>query len=247
MLALSFVGATAYELRAATTAQFHTSVAASRRAGVPPPRAAILDSPEDLATPEFEVVLADPETAREMQCHMLETVDDGAQLYASMTPVDTPVAITALRENMMVEVDDPALLEALLPSAAAVCAEMGLTLMDTPVTLTVAGELPDPDDGDGGDGAAADGSGGDGGAYAALDLPEADDAEDDEDGAEVLLGFRHDDAQYYVVRLLDPVFVVGKQVATSRFEIPSEREVERVAPALEEVMAQAATELLGDE
>ena len=50
-----------------------------------------------------------------------------------------------------------------------------------------------------------------------------------------------------VVRLLDPVFVVGKQVATSRFEIPSEREVERVAPALEEVMAQAATELLGDE
>ena len=234
MLALSFVGATAYELRAATTAQFRTSVAASRRAGVPPPRAAILDSPEDLATPEFEVVLADPETAREMQCHMLETVDDGAQLYASMTPVDTPVAITALRENMMVEVDDPALLEALLPSAAAVCAEMGLTLMDTPVTLTVAGELPDPDDGDGG-------------AYAALDLPEADDAEDDEDGAEVLLGFRHDDAQYYVVRLLDPVFVVGKQVATSRFEIPSEREVERVAPALEEVMAQAATELLGDE
>ena len=95
MLALSFVGATAYELRAATTAQFRTSVAASRRAGVPPPRAAILDSPEDLATPEFEVVLADPETAREMQCHMLETVDDGAQLYASMTPVDTPVAITA--------------------------------------------------------------------------------------------------------------------------------------------------------
>ena len=63
----------------------------------------------------------------------------------------------------------------------------------------------------------------------------------------MLLGFRHDDAQYYVVRLLDPVFVVGKQVATSRFEIPSEREVERVAPALEEVMAQAATELLGDE
>ena len=53
----------------------------------------------------------------------------------------------------------------------------------------------------------------------------------------MLLGFRHDDAQYYVVRLLDPVFVVGKQVATSRFEIPSEREVERVAPALEEVMA----------
>ena len=99
----------------------------------------------------------------------------------------------------------------------------------------------------GGVGGGADGSGGDGGAYAALDLPEADDAEDDEDGAEVLLGFRHDDAQYYVVRLLDPVFVVGKQVATSRFEIPSEREVERVAPALEEVMAQAATELLGDE
>ena len=102
MLALSFVGATAYELRA-TAPQFRTTtVAASRRAGVSPPRAAILDSPEDLATPEFEVVLADPETAREMQCHMLETVDDGPQLYASMTPVDTPVAITALQENMMV-------------------------------------------------------------------------------------------------------------------------------------------------
>ena len=118
--------------------------------------------------------------------------------------------------------------------------------MDTPVTLTVAGELPDPDDGDGGDGAAADGSGGDGGAYAASTCPgrRRRGRRGRRRGAARL---RHDDAQYYVVWLFDPVFVVGKQVATSRFEIPSEREVERVAPALEEVMAQAATELLGDE
>ena len=53
MLALSFVGATAYELRA-TAPQFRTStVAASRRAALPPPRAAILDSPEDLAKPSL--------------------------------------------------------------------------------------------------------------------------------------------------------------------------------------------------
>ena len=58
----------------------------------------------------------------EMQCHMLETVDDGAQLHVDDARRHAGGDHRAAREHDG-GVDDR-LLEA-LPSAAAVCAEMG--------------------------------------------------------------------------------------------------------------------------
>lgn len=45
-------------------------------------------------------------------------------MYASMTPVDTPVAIAALEDGTMVEIDDPRQIDELYPTAQASCTEI---------------------------------------------------------------------------------------------------------------------------
>eukprot|EP00966_Prymnesium_polylepis_P097972 2269143-Prymnesium_polylepis.1 len=40
-------------------------------------------------------------------------------------------------------------------------------------------------------------------------LEGVEEEDDEDDGAEVLLSFRHEKQTYYIVRLLEPVFVVG--------------------------------------
>ena len=57
-----------------------------------------------------------------MECHILQTTSAGDAMYASMTPIDTPVAIAALVDGTMVEVDNPLRIDALYPTAQATCA-----------------------------------------------------------------------------------------------------------------------------
>ena len=136
-----------------------------------------------------------------MECHILQTTSAGDAMYASMTPIDTPVAIAALVDGTMVEVDNPLRIDALYPTAQAtcararskldlsssssspqdpvnpgcdpvhsgypmhsgctpahlqpdlepnlqaICAELDLALLQTPVTLTVAGEVDGVEEG----------------------------------------------------------------------------------------------------
>jgi len=196
------------------------------------------DGPGDFDSADFQVVLRDPETDLSMECYLLETTDALGSLYASMTPVDTPVAMTLLQDGIMIEIDDEELVETLFPTASAVCSEMGLALLRTPVTLTVSGELSD-DDSD------SEGSARESLLNSMEELDEVDEVgEDEEDeGAEVLLSFFHDSRKYYLVRLLEPIFVVGKQVQITDFVIPSDDEMDAVGPVLEELMQQNAEQL----
>ena len=127
-----------------------------------------------------------------MECHILQTTSAGDAMYASMTPIDTPVAIAALVDGTMVEVDNPLRIDALYPTAQAtcararseldlsssspqdpvhsgypvhsgctpahlqsnlepnlqaICAELDLALLQTPVTLTVAGDIDGVEEG----------------------------------------------------------------------------------------------------
>ena len=168
---------------------------------------------DDGPASDFQVVLRDSDTERTIECEILETTEVSGRLYASMTPVDTPVAITSIGDGMMLELEDEELMQALLPTAMAVAGEMGLTLLETAVTLTVSGELSEADKFDES-------------TLSLDDVPEAslsdmtdmtelegvEEEEDDDDGAEVLLSFRHEKQTYYLVRLLEPIFVVGRQV-----------------------------------
>ena len=169
---------------------------------------------EDGPASDFQVVLRDADSDRSIECEILETTEVSGRLYASMTPIDTPVAITSIGDGMMLELEDEELMQALLPTAQAVASEMGLTLLDTAVTLTVSGELSEIEKFDE--------------STLGLDeVPEAsladmtdmtelegvEEEDEDDDGAEVLLSFRHEKQTYYLVRLLEPIFVVGRQAS----------------------------------
>jgi len=184
----------------------------------------------------IQVSLRDPETDRALECHVLQTTGVGGKMYASMTPIDTPVAIALLEDGTMVEVDNPAELDTLFPTAQAVCSEMDLALLQTPVTLTIAGEL------DGVDEDEEEGEEGEAGADLA-ELDEAEEVDEDEGGVEVLSAFYHEDVKYYLVMPLEPFVVVGRQVAGAKFDIPEPSEMQRVGPELEMLMQQSMAEL----
>ena len=75
-----------------------------------------------------------------MECNILQTTSVADAMYASMTPIDTPVAIASLVDGTMVEVDNPLRIDALYPTAQATCArarsELELELAPRPVSYT---------------------------------------------------------------------------------------------------------------
>lgn len=148
---------------------------------------------------DFQVCLRDPDTDRSLECELLETVEYAGRLYASMTPIDTPVAIAVIDNGIMLEIEDEDLLMDLLPTAQAVASEMDLNLQNTAVTMTISGDLDELVEFD------ESKLGLDEESDSAMD----DDDDDADDAAEVLLSFGHEGETYYIVRLLEPVFIVG--------------------------------------
>lgn len=110
------------------------------------------------------------------------------------------------------------LLDGLLP-------EFGeeLVLQRTPQTLTLVGELEEDDEED----FEEDDD---------LQVGEDDDEDVDEE-VEVLLSFEHRDREYNLVRLLDPILLVGKQDPENpgRYLLLSSEESDRVMPLLEDL------------
>ena len=95
-----------------------------------------------------------------------------------------------------------------------------LSLERTPQTLTLVGELESGED----------------------DEEEEEDDEDDlidddEEDVEILLSFEHEDIEYCLVRLLDPVLLVGKTISEEdqRVRLLTPDESDNVMPALEEM------------
>ena len=85
-----------------------------------------------------------------------------------------------------------------------------LSLERTPQTLTLIGDLDDDDEDDDDD-----------------DDEEEDDyndslADDDEEDVEILLTFEHNGQEYNLVRLLDPVLLVGKTMEEEEEDVPEE-------------------------
>mmetsp|Transcript_15064 Transcript_15064/g.32727 ORF Transcript_15064/g.32727 Transcript_15064/m.32727 type:complete len:253 (-) Transcript_15064:227-985(-) len=179
----------------------------------------------------FQVCLRDPDDGRSIECTMLETLETETDLFASMTPVDVAAVVATLQDNEMIEVDDPEIIEQLMPTATAVCSERGLSLLDSAVTLTISGNLQDIDE--------VGLFEGEEDLSTMPELVNADEAEEDEEGAEAVLSFFHEGRKYYLMRLLEPLVLVGKQVSASTFEIPDEKEMAAVSPVLEGLMEDA--------
>eukprot|EP00559_Dactyliosolen_fragilissimus_P003647 CAMPEP_0184866188 /NCGR_PEP_ID=MMETSP0580-20130426/21246_1 /TAXON_ID=1118495 /ORGANISM="Dactyliosolen fragilissimus" /LENGTH=298 /DNA_ID=CAMNT_0027365723 /DNA_START=140 /DNA_END=1036 /DNA_ORIENTATION=+ len=150
--------------------------------------------------------------------------------YTIGSPCDHSVALCYFDTEdqlLPIELDDD-LMDEIFPIAESIVEdEFGeeLTLQRTPQTLTLVGELEDGEDDE--------------------DDDDDDDVDDDEEDVEILLTFEHERMEYNLVRLLDPVLLVGKPDANnpSKRTLLTPEESDEVMPILEEMFLSHQDEL----
>jgi hypothetical protein len=159
-------------------------------------------------------VLVRDSSGRQLLCFLEQLIPLDGHDYVLLTPVDTPVCLFRLTDDE----EEPELIdtvdatEPILSVADVVLQEHDLTLVRSAVTLTVSGELeePDPDDFD----------------------DEDEDAAEDSDTYELLVSFLVDDQDYGLYIPLDPFFVVARMEGDAAVLVEGE-EFERVQPRIE--------------
>lgn len=161
---------------------------------------------------EVPTVLVRDSTGRDLLCFLEQLIPLDGKDYALLTPVDTPVCLFRLQDE-----GDPELIESIADSeqilsiADVVLQEHELTLVRSAVTLTVSGELdePEPDD---------------------LEDEEGDD--DDSETYELLVSFVADNQDYGLYIPLDPFFVVVRMEESGAVLVEGE-DFDRIQPRIE--------------
>lgn len=149
---------------------------------------------------------------------------DGIE-YTIGNPCDTAVALCYFdQDDNLIPIDlDGDMMDELFPMVAAIVEdEFGeeLVLERTPQTLTLVGELEEGEEDDGDE-----------------DDYDEETGEDEEE-VEILLSFEEDDVEYVLVKLLDPVLLVGKASDDENDQkciLLTEVEADKVMPSLEEL------------
>jgi hypothetical protein len=170
-----------------------------------PPSQTPSESPADVPT-----VLVHDSRGRQLLCFLEQLIPLDGHDYVLLTPVDTPVCLFRLDDD-----EDPELIdtidatEPILSVADVVLQEHDLTLVRSAVTLTVSGELDEPEE-----------------------LDDDEDADDDSETYELLVSFLVDEREYGLYIPLDPFFVVARMDGNGAVLVEGE-EFERVQPRIE--------------
>jgi len=179
------------------------------------------DGPSSNGSGDVPTVLVRDGHGRQLLCFLEQLIPLDGHDYALLTPVDTPVCLVRIaadddQDDEVIEELDGA--EPILSVADVVLQEHDLTLVRSAVTLTVSGELEEPDP---------------------EDLEDEFDAEEDgEEGDEetdlyeMLIQFRAEGAEYGLFIPLDPFFVVARMENGEGVLVEGE-EFERVQPRIE--------------
>ena len=163
---------------------------------------------------EVPTVVVKDDQGRELLCFLEQLIPLDGQDYALLTPVDTPVCLFRLSNDEEPELMDPTnASEPVLSTAEVVLQEHELNLVRSAVTLTVAGELDEPDPED-------------------LDLEGEEDDEDDAETYELLVSFLVAEQEYGLYIPLDPFFVVAR-LENGHAHLVEGDEFERVQPRIE--------------
>jgi len=170
------------------------------------------DSPTLPGSGDVPTVLVRDGHGRQLLCFLEQLIPLDGHDYALLTPVDTPVCLFRLRDD-----EDPELIETLeasepiLSVADVGLQEHDLTLVRSAVTLTVSGELeePDPDE-----------------------LDDDEDGDEESETYELLVSFLADEQEYGLYIPLDPFFVVARIEGGEGVLVEGE-EFERVQPRIE--------------
>ncbi|MFM7653261.1 MAG: DUF3727 domain-containing protein [Vulcanococcus sp.] len=164
---------------------------------------------------DVPTVLVRDGEGRQLLCFLEQLIPLDGNDYGLLTPVDTPVCLVRIAEDddsddEVIEELDGA--EPILSVAEVVLQEHDLTLVRSAVTLTVSGELeePDPDE---------------------LE-EELEDEDEDSDLYEMLIQFRAEGQEYGLFIPLDPFFVVARMQNGEGVLVEGE-EFERVQPRIE--------------
>jgi hypothetical protein len=180
-----------------------------------PPSGPSPTDPADTSNDVPTVVVRDGQ-GRQLLCFLEQLIPLDGRDYALLTPVDTPVCLVRIAqsdadEDEVIEQLDGA--EQILSVAEVVLQEHDLTLVRSAVTLTVSGELEEPDPEE-------------------LDEELEGDDDDDSDLYEMLIQFRADGQEYGLYIPLDPFFVVARIEGGEAMLVEGE-EFERVQPRIE--------------
>ena len=180
------------------------------------------NSPADLppdGLADVPTVLVQDSHGRQLLCFLEQLIPLDGHDYVLLTPVDTPVCLFRLEDDEEPElIDTIDATEPILSVADVVLQEHDLTLVRSAVTLTVSGELEEPDP-----------------EELEEEIAEeiAEEAEDDEsDLYEMLIQFRAEGQEYGLFIPLDPFFVVARMQNGEGILVEGE-EFERVQPRIE--------------
>jgi hypothetical protein len=147
-----------------------------------------MTGPGELPT-DVPTVLVNDQKGRQLLCFLEQLIPLDGHDYVLLTPVDTPVCLFRLEDEADPElIDSVDASEPILSVADVVLQEHDLTLVRSAVTLTVSGELDEPE-------------------------PEElddEDADDDSETYELLVSFLVNDQEYGLYIPLDPFFVVAR-------------------------------------
>ena len=138
---------------------------------------------------EVPTLLVKDSQGSDLLCFLEQVVPLEGNEYALLTPVDTPVSLFQLIDDQ-----DPKLIETIeknepiLEVAEVVLQEHDLRLIRSAITLTVSGELDEPEP----------------------EEIEEEDIDDESETYELLVNFRVEDKEYGLYIPLDPFFIVGK-------------------------------------
>ena len=152
---------------------------------------------------------------------------DGVE-YTIGNPCDNSVALCYFdNDGELVPIElESELMDVIFPLAASIVEEEfgeELALERTPQTLTLVGELEEGEDDE------------------EDEFEDEDDMDEDEEEVEILLSFDEDGTEYVLVRLLDPVLLVGKASEDKnepKCVLLTEEESDIVMPILEEMFVE---------
>ncbi len=175
------------------------------------------DLPTDVPT-----VLVRDQQGRQLLCFLEQLIPLDGHDYVLLTPVDTPVCLVRIApdddsDDEVVEELDGA--ESILSVAEVVLQEHDLTLVRSAVTLTVSGDLEEPD------------------PEELEEELEGEDEDEETDLYEMLIQFRADGQEYGLYIPLDPFFVVARMDGGEAVLVEDE-EFERVQPRIEAELAE---------
>ncbi|MEM1309206.1 MAG: DUF3727 domain-containing protein [Cyanobacteria bacterium P01_D01_bin.71] len=179
-------------------------------------------SDDDFASEHPTLSIRD-ELGRTLVCQVEQTFEIEGRQYALLLPLDTPVEIFSWQADesdeteALVDVDERDI-DQLLPTARAVLAEHDLALQRSAVTLSVSGEIPEPQEDD----------------CFTLEIGELDDdGEPDTEEFQTLATFFHNDTEYTICTPVDPLLLFAEIAGQHEARMIPPEEFERLRPEIE--------------